>query len=111
MVVGGAAPAPTLPARSCLPAPDAVFPSSPMRGMLHPEMRTMSVRVVPRSGRSVVEPDEEGGLVIRVRAAPESGRATEEARRALAAHLGVPASQVRLRAGARSRRKLFEVPD
>lgn len=71
----------------------------------------MSVRVVPRSGRTTVESDEEGGLVIRVRAAPESGRATEEARRALAAHLGVPASEVRLRVGARSRRKLFEVPD
>jgi uncharacterized protein YggU (UPF0235/DUF167 family) len=44
-----------------------------------------------------------------VRAAPEAGRATEEARRALARALCVPASTVRLRTGARSRTKVFEV--
>jgi uncharacterized protein len=111
MTNGGAAPAPTVPARSCLPDPGAVFPSSPMRGMLHPEMRTVSVRVVPRSGRTSVEAGEDGGYLVRVRAAPESGRATEEARRALAAHLGVAASAVSLRTGARSRRKVFEIAD
>ena len=49
------------------------------------------------------------GVVVRVRAAPEGGRATAEARRALAAALGVPASAVRLRSGARSRVKVFAV--
>ena len=72
-------------------------------------MATYSVRVVPRSRRTAVEAGEGGALTIRVRAAPEAGRATEEARRALAAHLGVPAGSVRLRAGTRSRRKVFEV--
>jgi uncharacterized protein YggU (UPF0235/DUF167 family) len=70
---------------------------------------TYSVRVVPRSGRTIVETGPGGALTIRVRAVPEGGRATEEARRALAAHLGVPAGRVRLRSGARSRSKVFEV--
>jgi uncharacterized protein len=70
---------------------------------------TYSVRVVPRSGRTAVEAGEDGALTIRVRAAPEGGHATEEARRALAAHLGVPRTSVRLRTGARSRVKVFEV--
>jgi uncharacterized protein YggU (UPF0235/DUF167 family) len=70
---------------------------------------TYSVRVVPRSGRTVVEVGEDGTLTIRVRAAPEGGHATEEARRALAAHLSVPQTSVRLRTGTRSRLKVFEV--
>jgi len=50
-----------------------------------------------------------GGVVVRVRAAPEGGRATEEARRALAESLGVPGSGVQLHRGACSRTKVFEV--
>lgn len=46
---------------------------------------------------------------MRVRAAPEGGRATEQARRALAEALGVPASAVALHRGTRSRAKVFEV--
>ena len=71
-------------------------------------MGAVTVRVVPRSGRTVVEADPRG-LVVRVRTAPEGGRATEEARRVLAAAAGVPASLVRLRSGGRSRRKVFDV--
>ncbi|MGZ5299032.1 MAG: DUF167 domain-containing protein [Actinomycetota bacterium] len=71
-------------------------------------MATITVRVAPRSGRTAVEsgPD---GVVVRVRAAPEGGRATQEAARALAEALGVPRTRVRLRFGARSRTKTFEV--
>jgi uncharacterized protein YggU (UPF0235/DUF167 family) len=66
------------------------------------------VRVVPGSASPGAARDRRG-VVVRVRAAPEAGRATEEARRVLAAALGVPASSVRLRAGATSRTKRFEV--
>jgi uncharacterized protein YggU (UPF0235/DUF167 family) len=52
-----------------------------------------------------------GGIVVRVRAAPEGGRATEEARRALAVALGTPASAVTLGRGRRSREKVFEVAE
>jgi uncharacterized protein len=77
--------------------------------MLHTPMATFTVRVVPRSGRTAVEEGSDGSLTIRVRAAPEQGRATLEAARALASWLRVPPSAVTLRTGARSRTKVFDV--
>lgn len=76
--------------------------------MLHLDMASITVRVSPRAGRTAVEngPD---GVVIRVRAAPEGGRATDQAARALADALGVPRTRVRLRTGTRSRTKVFDV--
>lgn len=71
-------------------------------------MGTVTVRVVPRAGRTSVVLQERG-IVVRVRAAPEDGRATEEARRALAEALGMPAASIRLRLGARAREKVFDV--
>jgi hypothetical protein len=67
----------------------------------------VAVRVRPRSRPGLHLTD--GGLVIRVAAAPEKGRATEEARRALAEALDVAPSAVTLRAGAAARRKTFVV--
>jgi hypothetical protein len=71
-------------------------------------MATVTVRVAPKSGRTAVEmsPD---GIVVRVRSAAEGGKATEEARRALAEAAGVPPSAVTLRSGSRARTKIFEV--
>ena len=74
--------------------------------MLHPMTATITVRVVPRSGRNAVELVE-GGVVVRVRPAPEGGKATAEAASTLAAALGLPTSSVRLRSGDRSRIKVF----
>jgi uncharacterized protein YggU (UPF0235/DUF167 family) len=68
---------------------------------------TVSVRVRPRSRPSVSL--EQDGLVISVAAPPERGRATEEARRALAEALGLPPSAVALRTGAAVRQKVFSV--
>jgi hypothetical protein len=70
-------------------------------------MGLVTVRVGPRSSRTSVGLDDRG-ILVRVRAAPEDGRATEEARRALAEALGVP-GRVTLRRGGRSRTKVFEV--
>jgi len=66
--------------------------------MLHREMGLVTVRVIPKAGRVSVGLDDRG-IVVRVRAAPEDGRATEEARRALAEALGVPGSAVALQRG------------
>jgi uncharacterized protein YggU (UPF0235/DUF167 family) len=71
-------------------------------------MGTVSARVAPRSGRTSVEVSGEQ-VAIRVRAPAEGGRATEEARHALASALGVAPSAVALRSGARSRQKVFDV--
>ncbi|MGH2641264.1 MAG: DUF167 domain-containing protein [Actinomycetota bacterium] len=73
-------------------------------------MASVTVRVLPRSDRTAVELSA-GRIVVRVRSAPEDGRATEEARKALATALGVVSSSVTLRRGRRSREKVFEVSD
>ena len=67
----------------------------------------VQVRVRPRSRPrwEVVA----GALVIGVGAAPVSGAATEEARRALAKALGVAPRLVSLHRGERSRTKVFAV--
>jgi uncharacterized protein YggU (UPF0235/DUF167 family) len=74
--------------------------------MLHP-VANLRVRVVPRSGRTAVERGPGSEVVVRVRAAPQAGRATAEAAGALAAATGLPKSAVSLRTGARSRTKVF----
>jgi uncharacterized protein YggU (UPF0235/DUF167 family) len=68
----------------------------------------LRVRVIPRSRKTGVEakPD---AIVVRVRATPQGGRATEEARRALAVSLGIPPSGVTLHRGRRSREKIFDL--
>jgi uncharacterized protein YggU (UPF0235/DUF167 family) len=68
----------------------------------------LTVTVVPSSRRTRVEASPQG-VVVRVRAAPEDGHATEEARKALAAALGTPPSGVTLSRGRRSREKVFEL--
>ena len=67
----------------------------------------VAVQVRPRSqpGLEVTE----AGVVIRVASAPEKGRATDHARRALAEALDVPPTAVSLRSGPTSRRKTFTV--
>jgi uncharacterized protein YggU (UPF0235/DUF167 family) len=76
-------------------------------------MATVAVRVKPGSSRVRVGGRHDGpygpALVIAVTAPPVEGRATEAARRALAAALGVRRSVVALRAGLASRDKLFDV--
>ncbi|HZD78799.1 MAG TPA: DUF167 domain-containing protein [Actinomycetota bacterium] len=72
-------------------------------------MAVVTVRVVPRSGRTAVEVEPSRGVVVRVRSAPEAGRATAEALRALASAIGIAPSRIRLRSGTRSRTKVYAV--
>jgi uncharacterized protein len=67
----------------------------------------IEVRVCPRSRPALEMTGEQ--LLIRVAAPPAGGRATDEARRALAAALHVPPTSVRLVGGQRSRTKKFLV--
>lgn len=71
-------------------------------------MAPVSVRVKPGSNRPGVEVAADG-VIVRVRAVPEAGRATAEARRLLAAALGVAPSRISLRSGATARLKVFDV--
>jgi uncharacterized protein len=67
----------------------------------------VTVLVRPRSRPSVRSG--QNALMISVAGAPVEGRATEEARRALAGALRVPPSRVELLGGSRSRTKRFKV--
>lgn len=68
---------------------------------------SVDVRLRPRSSRPGVAGVREGALELRVTAPPVEGRANEEARRLLARLVGIPPSRVSLRAGEKSRRKVF----
>lgn len=67
------------------------------------------VHVQPRSGRTAVAGVHGDALRIRVTEPPAGGRATEAARRALAAALDLPAARVELAGGAHSRAKRFRL--
>ena len=72
----------------------------------------LRVRVTPRSGRDAVDgietlSDGKRVLKVRVRAVPEDGAANEGVRRLLAKTLRLPASAVSLEAGATARLKTF----
>jgi uncharacterized protein YggU (UPF0235/DUF167 family) len=80
----------------------------------HPDGLALRLRVTPRGGRDAVEgiealSDGRRVLKVRVRAVPEDGAANEGVRRLLARTLQVPASAVRLEAGATARLKTFVI--
>ncbi|NBJ10363.1 DUF167 family protein [Microvirga arsenatis] len=81
---------------------------------LRPDGLEVRVRVTPRGGRDAIDgvealSDGTPVLKVRVRAAPEDGAANEGARRLLARALRLPASAVRLEAGAAARLKTFAI--
>jgi uncharacterized protein len=68
----------------------------------------LAVRVTPNARRAGLELAD-GQIRIAVTVVPEDGRATEAARVALAAALGVAKSRLLLVRGAKSRDKVFRV--
>ena len=70
---------------------------------------TVEVRLHPRSSRPGIAGVREGALELRVGAPPIEGKANEAAGKLLATILGLPPSRVRLKSGAKSRRKVFMV--
>ncbi|MBB5869359.1 uncharacterized protein YggU (UPF0235/DUF167 family) [Allocatelliglobosispora scoriae] len=76
---------------------------------------TVAIRVKPGVSRARVGGVHEGPLgaelIVAVQSPPVDGKATEAARRALAAALGLRPSAVSLRSGAASRDKLFAITD
>jgi uncharacterized protein (TIGR00251 family) len=67
------------------------------------------VHVQPRSGRDEIVGRHGAALRVRVHAPPVAGRATDAARRLLAAAFGVAAARVELVSGERSRLKRFRL--
>jgi uncharacterized protein YggU (UPF0235/DUF167 family) len=68
-----------------------------------------SVKVVPKSTRDEIAGWLDGVLKVRVRAAPEKGRANAAVEELLARELGVPRRNVRVVAGHTAPRKTVEV--
>jgi len=79
--------------------------------MMHSTPRgvRIDVRVVPRAGRSGVDGERNGALLVRLSAAPVDGAANDELIEVMARSLGVPRRAISIVTGERSRRKLIEV--
>jgi uncharacterized protein (TIGR00251 family) len=67
------------------------------------------IHVLPRSGRTEIVGRHGDALKVRVAAPPVDGRATDAARIAVAAALGIPAHNVVVVAGERSRLKRLRI--
>jgi hypothetical protein len=70
----------------------------------------LKVKVIPRSPRSEIAGVMADGTVkVRIRAAPEGGKANRELCGFLAGHFGVPKSNVEIVSGAASTRKVVRI--
>ena len=69
----------------------------------------ITVKVHPRAAHPVIEKTGEGEYKVRVAAAPDKGRANEEAIELLAAHFSLPKSRISVLRGTTSRIKIIEV--
>lgn len=84
-------------------------PADAVRALLDAEGR-LAVRVTPGARVEVVEVDG-ARLLVKVRAKPEDGKATEAVRELVAQVLGVAPSRVELLRGATAREKMFRVKE
>jgi len=69
----------------------------------------LDVHVTPKSGRDEVVGWRGERLAVRVRAAPESGRANEAVCKVISAALGLPKSGVSVARGSAGRTKVLEI--
>ena len=69
----------------------------------------ITVRVVPRAGRSGIAGTRAGDLLVRLNAAPVEGAANIELIEVIAKAIGVAKRDVSIAAGQRSRRKIVHV--
>jgi uncharacterized protein (TIGR00251 family) len=69
----------------------------------------ISVRVIPRSGRSAIAGIRDGALLVRLHAAPVDGAANAELIDVLADALDVPKRNVRIESGAAARTKRVSI--
>lgn len=70
---------------------------------------TVNVKVNPKARLNRVEDDGAGGFTVWTTAAPDKGQANDAVVNALADHLGISKSSVRLKRGATSRKKVFVI--
>lgn len=71
-------------------------------------MKTITVKVIPKSSKSEVIGWENDQLKIRLKAVPEKGEANEELIRVLADYFDIPKSQITIIRGHKSRTKTLQ---
>ncbi len=69
----------------------------------------LSIRVIPRAGKSAVDGVRDGALLVRLKAPPVEGAANDELVALLARTLDVPKRSVAIVSGARGRQKRIRV--
>ena len=89
--------------------PKADLPDAAALRALVDAQGRLAVRVTPGARSEGIE-IVDGRVLVKVRTAPEDGKATAAVRILLAQALGVPPSQVEMLRGATSREKLFRLP-
>ncbi len=77
--------------------------------MNRPRLARLTVRVVPRAGRDVIDGAADGRLRVRVAAPPADGAANAALVRLVAEALGVPPTTVRITRGSTARDKVLEI--
>lgn len=74
------------------------------------ETRTLiSISVTPRSSRSRISRDEQGGIRAYLNSPPSEGRANEELIVLLSRLLGIAKSRIRIERGGRGRKKTLSI--
>ena len=74
-----------------------------------PDGIVISVRVIPRAGRSGIAGTRDGALLVRLNAPPVEDAANDELVKVIAGALGVPTRSLTIISGARSRNKRVRV--
>lgn len=71
-------------------------------------MKTITVKVIPKSSKSEIIGWENDQLKVRLKAVPEKGEANEELIRVLAEYFDIPKSQITIIRGHKSRIKTVQ---
>ncbi|WP_319422937.1 DUF167 domain-containing protein [Pleurocapsa sp. FMAR1] len=69
----------------------------------------IKVKVKPNSGKQEIEQLEDGSLVVHLKSSPVKGKANQELIKVLAKKYQVTQSQVAIKSGLFSKRKLIEI--
>lgn len=74
-------------------------------------MRRLQVKVKPNARVSVLEAQDDGTWLARLKSPPVDGKANEELIALVAAHFGARKAQVSIKSGAGGRLKLVQIDD
>lgn len=69
----------------------------------------LKVRVIPKSSMTLVEPQLDGSLKVKLTAVPQKGKANAQLVEVIAKHYNIKKSKVHILKGATSKDKLVEV--